>query len=198
MHRNEGYETMTMTQRLTLASISHLRLTRPVLAGLAVMLLMAACANVDDAINLRKLPPDEFQVVFRPPLTLPPDFSLRPDPSDNGSEGTAQIDISAQGLTDALLTDKKRADASAFDAVFGTDQIEVGIRDRIDSETLGVQLDQRVPVELLFGGVPDVGPELDADAEAIRIRQAIKDGKPLTETPTVGRSLRDDSVIILE
>ena len=173
------------------------------LTGLAVLLTMTACANVDDAINLRKLPPDEFQVVFRPPLTLPPDFSLRPIPGEGGNNGNQAggaetIDVSAQGLTDQLLTDKKRADASAFDDLFGTDRIVPGIRERIDSETLGVQLEQRVPAELLFGGVPDIGPALDANAEAIRIRQAIKDGKPLTETPTIGRSLQDDTQFILE
>lgn len=188
--------------RLTSHFISAALLRRGVLlVMLAGMLGLTACGNVDDAINLRKLPPDEFQVVFRPPLTLPPDFSLRPRPGEgggNGSQDSSQIDISAQGLSDALLTDKKRGDASAFDTLFGTDEIEPDIRQRIDAETLGIQIDQRLPINVLFGGVPEVGPELDAEAEATRIRQAIKDGKPLTETPTVGRSLRDDALIPVE
>ncbi|MCG8623004.1 MAG: DUF3035 domain-containing protein [Proteobacteria bacterium] len=175
---------------------------RPVmLVSLAGLLLLASCANVNDAINLRKLPPDEFQVVFRPPLTLPPDFSLRPEASTvNGSAtiGGGQVDISAVGLTDELLTDKQRGDASGFDVLFGTDEIVPNIRNTIDSETLGVQLDARVPAEVFFGGVPDVGPELDAEAEAFRIRQAIKDGQPLTETPTVGRSLSGGDTLAIE
>ena len=183
-HYHEGY-TMTKTFRLSLAGL----------------LLLASCANVNDAINLRKLPPDEFQVVFRPPLTLPPDFSLRPEASTaNGSTviGGGQVDISAVGLTDELLTDKQRGDASGFDVLFGTDEIVPNIRNTIDSETLGVQLDARVPAEVFFGGVPDVGPELDAEAEAFRIRQAIKDGQPLTETPTVGRSLSNGDSLAIE
>ncbi|HEU5047038.1 MAG TPA: DUF3035 domain-containing protein [Rickettsiales bacterium] len=44
-------------------------------------LLLAACGNGDglrETLGLNRHGPDEFQVVSRPPLTLPPDYSLRP------------------------------------------------------------------------------------------------------------------------
>ena len=45
----------------------------------ALMLLsLAACGGVADTLGLGRNPPDEFAVVDRPPLSLPPDFELRP------------------------------------------------------------------------------------------------------------------------
>ena len=38
-----------------------------------------ACSDYRRAIGTEKSTPDEFQVVVRPPLSLPPDFTSRPD-----------------------------------------------------------------------------------------------------------------------
>jgi hypothetical protein len=84
------------------------------------------------------------------------------------------------------LLSTSSADASNFDELFGTNRAIKNIRAIIDEETLGIQLDRRIPLEELFGGKPEVGPDLNAEAEAFRIRQAIKDGQPLTITPTPG------------
>ncbi len=154
------------------------------------MLVLSACGGGANAINGRKTSPDEFEVVIRPPLTLPPNFSLRPgDVNDediaSGQAANLQIDNSAVTQSRALFATSS-ADASNFDELFGTDQAIENIRAIVDEETLGIQLDKRVPLEELFGGKPEVGPDLNAEAEAFRIRQAIKDGKPLNLTPTLG------------
>lgn len=44
-------------------------------------LALAGCGGLGDALGLSKRPPDEFEVVAKKPLTVPPDFNLRP-PSD--------------------------------------------------------------------------------------------------------------------
>src|SRR5438067_188705 len=58
------------------------RVTRGLLASTAVFaaggLLISACTEVKRAIGLDKAPPDEFAVESRAPLTMPPDFNLRP------------------------------------------------------------------------------------------------------------------------
>src|ERR1044072_3060180 len=46
-----------------------LAVTAPALAG---------CENTKEMLGLTKRSPDEFQVVSRAPLTMPPDYSLRP------------------------------------------------------------------------------------------------------------------------
>jgi hypothetical protein len=51
----------------------------PLLALLPALLLLGGCGDeVKKTFGLGKNPPDEFQVVRRAPLALPPDFSLRP------------------------------------------------------------------------------------------------------------------------
>jgi hypothetical protein len=46
--------------------------------GLAGILLIAGCGDLKKAIGLEKTSPDEFAVESRAPLTMPPDFNLRP------------------------------------------------------------------------------------------------------------------------
>ena len=131
---------------------------------LASGLLVTGCSSFDEAVGKAKRSPDEFQVVVRPPLTLPPSFSLEPVDSSAKQESASD----AISVTDQVLTQGGRADASSFDAVFGTDQIE-----------------RRLPIEILFGGQPNIGPELSAEAEAKRIRDAIKNGESPTDSPTL-------------
>ena len=45
---------------------------------LALCVLLPACAETRRALGFDKAPPDEFQVVQRAPLSVPPDFALRP------------------------------------------------------------------------------------------------------------------------
>ena len=51
-------------------------------AGMAVLAAVAlgtgACSNLRQQIGLDKQVPDEFRIVARPPLSMPPDFALRP------------------------------------------------------------------------------------------------------------------------
>ncbi len=57
-----------MTSRLVMAALSALLLTG-----------IAGCSDFRKAIGKEKSTPDEFQVVVRPPLSLPPGFADRPE-----------------------------------------------------------------------------------------------------------------------
>ena len=78
-----------------------------VLSCLAAFAVLAGCGgsgSLGTIIGVERKTPDEFAVVRRAPLTLPPDFSLRPpDP-----RGQRQQDLQTRD--------------SAQDAVFGTNQ----------------------------------------------------------------------------
>src|SRR6185369_5402368 len=53
---------------------------------------LAGCENTKEMLGLTKRSPDEFQVVSRAPLSMPPDYSLRP-PTPGAArpqEGTVQ------------------------------------------------------------------------------------------------------------
>lgn len=47
-----------------------------VLTGLG--LVLSGCSGIGEALGLSKRPPDEFEVMAKKPLTVPPDFNLRP------------------------------------------------------------------------------------------------------------------------
>ena len=57
---------------------------------------LAGCGGgtVQESLGMGKRQPDEFQVVRRAPLVLPPDFNLRPP--QPGAPGPATQDVSAQ------------------------------------------------------------------------------------------------------
>lgn len=69
--------------------------TSLVLASIA----LGGCSNVRQTMGLERNKPDEFRVVSRAPLTVPPDFTLRPPKpgTDNNSETTPK-DQAAQTL----------------------------------------------------------------------------------------------------
>src|SRR5579862_9493416 len=47
-------------------------------AGLSAILLLGGCSGLRQAVGLDQTAPDEFAVESRAPLTIPPDFDLRP------------------------------------------------------------------------------------------------------------------------
>ena len=56
-----------------------MRYTRVLLAGLLLGALgLEGCSSASRALGLAKVTPDEFRVVSKAPLILPPDYSLRP------------------------------------------------------------------------------------------------------------------------
>lgn len=154
-------------------------LTMATMTGMAM--LVSGCSSFDEALGETKKAPDEFQVVVRPPLTLPPNFQLSPE---NDTEIAPNTGSDAVSTAEKLLTASTDGDASIFDGVFGTDQRISNIRQLVDEETLGIQIERRLPIEILFGGQPNVGPNLNAAAEALRIRKALARGEDPTATPT--------------
>lgn len=62
---------------------------------------LSACGSVREAIGIDKSAPDEFAVVTKAPLVMPPDYTLRPP--QPGAAGAAEVDPSA-AARDALVT----------------------------------------------------------------------------------------------
>lgn len=155
--------------------------------GIAVM--ASGCTSFDQAVGRTKSSPDEFQVVVRPPLTLPPNFNLRPgnEEETEGTVSTGVVKTDAVSISNQVLTASRTTDGSLFDAVLGTGERVQGIRQIVDEETLGIQIDRRLPTDILFGGQPNIGPNLDAAQEAIRIRRALEEGKPVNEGATLAK-----------
>ena len=168
----------------------------------SLVLGTSACSNLRDAFGLAKRAPDEFAVVTKPPLVVPPDFSLRPPlpggaagPTSAGAAGEAKAALLGQG---AATTAESQAAAGsvgeqALLARAGADAAAPDIRALILRET--TQLEDRDPSfteRLIFWRRTPPGQVIDAGKEAERLRRAAASGRPPTdgETPVIQRRER--------
>lgn len=64
------------------------------------LLALTACggSSIKDTLGLSRKAPDEFRVVARPPLSVPPQFNLRPPSSDAESPTVVPADKQAQSI----------------------------------------------------------------------------------------------------
>jgi Protein of unknown function (DUF3035) len=165
------------------------RLLMTALAG-AVALGLGACADTRKAIGWDKVSPDEFRVVSRAPLTLPPDFGLRPPAPGQARPNESQPqDVARAALvgTQNAARPAPPADGSPGErtlvARLGTG-VDAGIRDQIDRESAQLaEADRSFVDRLLFWQQrdPAQGQELDAQRESQRLREASATGRPAGE-----------------
>lgn len=166
----------------------------------SLVLGTSACSNLRDAFGLTKRAPDEFAVVTKPPLVVPPDFSLRPPlPGAAASQtsGAAAGEAKAALLGRGAAAESQAATGSdgeqALLARAGADEAAPDIRALILRET--TQLEDRDPSfteRLIFWRRAPQGQVIDAGKEAERLRRAAAEGQPPTdgETPVIQRRER--------
>jgi Protein of unknown function (DUF3035) len=69
-------------------------------ACLAAGLLLAGCSDFKKVVGIEPTSPDEFAVESRAPLTIPPDFQLRPPQPGAGRPQETAISDKARGVID--------------------------------------------------------------------------------------------------
>jgi hypothetical protein len=160
------------------------------------VLALSACSNAKEKLGLSRKPPDEFAVVKRAPLAMPPDFSLRPPAPGMARPQEAAVEEKARevvfGGRDAAPA--KPAATSTENFVLqqtGGNAADPSIRQEVDSEIGKEGPDNRPVAERLLGwtGVvgdsdPDGASVVDAQAEAERLKKNVEEGKPVTEGET--------------
>jgi len=88
-------------------SIQHSALKGPALTAglLAVALSTAACTGAAEKLGLNSQAPDEFRVVAKAPLVVPPDYSLRPpapgEPRPQELQPESQARVALMGQQEA-------------------------------------------------------------------------------------------------
>ncbi|MFQ6018577.1 MAG: DUF3035 domain-containing protein [Kiloniellaceae bacterium] len=174
------------------------------LAGVAALVLaLTACEGFRKELGLTKQAPDEFRVVSRAPLTLPPDFNLRPpEPGiPRPQEGTPTQQArravfraekpKAPSLDEVIPADGRSLGERALLKAAGADKAEPNIRVIVDRETTQLNLEDEDFIEtLIFWRQPrKPGVVVDAEEEARRLRENAALGKAVTEgeTPTIKR-----------
>ena len=147
---------------------------------LVIVFGTTACSDYRRAIGTEKSTPDEFQVVVRPPLSLPPEFTKRPDAT------TTDLGVDEKSSRNLMnnLFERRNITASGYDELFELSSIEPDIRVKVDQETTGIIFERRLPINVIFGGLPDVGPILDQMAEDRRIRKNLMQKRAINEGAT--------------
>jgi hypothetical protein len=185
----------------------------------AAATLLAGCSSVRNSFGLGKSSPDEFRVVTQAPLSMPPDYNLRPPRpgaprpqeatastiarstligSDAGA--TAGPILGSPGTTGSTAPFPAPAagvQSSAEAALLqqaGAANPDPSIRGTVDQETAQLAAADRTFVDrLIFWRQPEPsGTVVDPAAESQRLKENAALGLPPTEgpTPTITRRKR--------
>lgn len=163
-------------------------------ALLTVALGLPGCTAVKAALGMSKQKPDEFAVVTKQPLVVPPDFNLRPPrPGALGPTETTPLDAAKEtvfGVEEkpVLAKDGQSAGEVALLENAGAAAADPQIRQVIAAETRGAEAKSDTFVdEVMFWKDDTVKPDpvVDAAAEASRIRAAEDAGQPVAEAAPV-------------
>ena len=96
---------------------------------------LAGCKSASAAFGLSKVTPDEFRVVTKAPLTLPPDYSLRPPaPGEPRPQELQPESAARQALEGAREADVRSDGEKLFVARAGADHADPLVRYVVDDE----------------------------------------------------------------
>jgi Protein of unknown function (DUF3035) len=161
-------------------------------AAVGVLIVaLSGCTDVKRSLGYEKAPPDEFQVVQRAPLAMPPEFSLRPPspgavrPQEGSTRDQARSTMLGMRRSDPVSTSNRDSGDMALLKRAGAEQIQPGVRELINKETQALAEGNRnLTDKLVFWRKPDgigAGEQLDATKEAQRLRDNQAMGRAVTE-----------------
>jgi hypothetical protein len=164
---------------------------------------LVACEGVKKQFGLTKQAPDEFRVVARAPLTLPPDFTLRPPepgvarPQEGTTAQQARKAIfradepKVAALDVSTVDDGRSVGEQSLLRSAGVENADPDIRTVVERETLRLNAESEGFIDtLVFWRDKEVpGVVVDAQSEAQRLRENAALGKEATsgQTPTIER-----------
>ncbi|SCA57070.1 conserved exported hypothetical protein [Candidatus Terasakiella magnetica] len=170
--------------------------------GLAIAAVaLSACSGTKEMLGLEKTAPDEFAVYTRAPLSLPPDYALKPPtPGVERPNTENQQEKARRALTG------RRAAAAKVDALGSYSNMSPGlkslleqtgavhadpsIRQTIDRETSAfISESETFAKDLMFWKNKEpFGSKIDAAQEAQRIREA----------QALGQAVDGQSAVVIE
>lgn len=179
----------------------------------ATLIALAGCGEVRETVGLVNTPPDEFAVIDHPPLSMPPDFDLRPprpgaqpvnsiNPSTNAAKalyGDGKMETVKQQGVGSLQMQTLSPSEQAIIGQTASDRADPRIRSKLDKEA-GQQVvgNRRLLEAITFWKDPkkdEQGTAVDAVEEKARLDKARRDGQPVTTgaTPAIEKN---NSVLI--
>ena len=169
--------------------------------ALAVVgLALGACGDTRRVLGYDKVTPDEFKVVSRAPLSLPPDYGLRPPQpgAPRPQEGTIpdQAKLAVTGVAGnrgAVASGGSPGEAALLQQA-GAGRAQTDIRAVVNQESNQLaQADKTFIDRLIFWRKPEEpGTVVDPQREAQRIRENQALGRTVSEgeTPSIKRRRR--------
>lgn len=110
---------------------------KKILFGFVALSILTSCSTgVKDSMGLSRGSPDEFSVVSNPPLTIPPDFSLRAPSKGNGDfnvNSDVKNPLSRNVVTN--ISSKSEAD-EVFLRKAGIEEVRPNIKQQIEAENI--------------------------------------------------------------
>ncbi len=165
-----------------------------VIVSLLAVLVAGGCEGAREAIGLEKAAPDEFSVYTRAPLSLPPDYALRPPaPGSDRPQKVNPRDIAKQAILGGQIRDAAGTSTGVQVLLRDTGALtsDPQIRATINRETsILAEEDRDIAESILFWVQPTkYGRVVDPGKESQRIRENQALGRPITEgeTPTIER-----------
>ena len=166
--------------------------------GIAVAaVLVSGCQDTRRALGIDKSVPDEFAVVSRAPLVMPPDFNLRPPApgADRPQEGNASEQARSVLVGRERIAAYRAKGFSAGEVkileLAGSGNVLSDIRKSIEREASAFAGEEKGFTDRLIfwreGGTD--GTPLDPVAEKKRLEDNAKEGKKTTEgaTPAISK-----------
>lgn len=174
------------------------------LLALAAGLLGACTADTGEILGIDKRTPDEFAVVQRAPLTLPPNFGLRPPDPDGqrnqdlqprataqealfGRDASRRLEQQKETLRDQGATQGEIALLERTGAL----EADPSIRRVVEEESAALAQEQESFVDTLvfWRETPEPGDVVDAAGEQRRLQENAALGREVTEgqTPLIRR-----------
>jgi hypothetical protein len=177
-------------------------------AGFVVVALLSisACSgSAKDKLGLRRSAPDEFRVISNAPLSVPPDFALRPlGAEDNTAKIAADESATKKILEDkpakkpaksvAVANNGATKGEGAFLNKAGADEADPQIKEVLqkeEEEQAALEKEKGFLDKLTAHSAKKNDPSIvNASGEKERIAKNLEDGKAVTEgeTPTVTAS----------
>lgn len=162
-----------------------------VIAAGCLVAALGACESVSNVFAEKKTPPDEFAVYSEPPLSMPPDYRLRPPrpgesrPQTSTPRFQAERAMLGAGGTPPVLQAPPRGSSPGVEALLretGALAADPNIREIVNRESSLVATgDRGLTDRLMFwrGGDKD-DAVIDPVREAERIRGRMEEGRPVT------------------
>ena len=170
--------------------------------ALALGAALAGCSGLRNTFGVERGGPDEFNVVRHAPLTLPPDYNLRPpqpglprpqEPSPQAQARQVVVGSDSGLVVGSGLGSAESRSSSELALLQHAGSADPAIRDTLNQETGGPGTDRGFLDSLIFWQKPQpAGDIVDPAAEATRLEENAAQGLPVTagETPIIKRRKR--------